>query len=184
MAEEVAKYGLLFPYGSSDYTIEKTMIRSGGYIDGFGEGLFSHYRRFQTILWGDRCEHHEWSDLILKTLLEERYTLIQGSRDCLSGDTPLFDPTTGRSPTIKALVDSNRKPTVMTLMGPMAGSVPFLRGTAQLLEIRLSDGSRFRASAGHLILTARGYVRPRLARHAGRAGAHLCLRRVLQTPAG
>lgn len=47
--------------------------------------LFDLYRQMQTELWGERCEHHEWSDLILKTILGERITTVFGPHD--SGKT-------------------------------------------------------------------------------------------------
>lgn len=60
------------------------MIRAGGHVTikgkQYGEGLFAHYRNAQTIRWPEE-DHHRWSDLILKTILEERLTVVQGSRD-------------------------------------------------------------------------------------------------------
>jgi hypothetical protein len=64
------------------------MIQSGGYytIDGTrcGEGLFYHYRVLQQLLWPDD-DHHRWSDLMLKQILEKRVTVIIGPKD--SGKT-------------------------------------------------------------------------------------------------
>ena len=68
--------------------IERTCIRKGGrWTDGGeerGAGMFEHYVALQKLLWpGD--DHHRWSDQILRSLLEERITILQGARD--SGKT-------------------------------------------------------------------------------------------------
>ena len=64
---------------------EVFMIRGGGqWSDNgqqFGNGLFYHYRELQTLLW-PQDDHHEWSDLILKTILGNRITAILGPKDC------------------------------------------------------------------------------------------------------
>ena len=86
----MTKYGLEWPDGISPLAIEFEMIRQGGSVTApkgtkfegcvFGEGLFTHYRNAQTICWPEE-DHHTWSDLILRTILEERLTVVQGSRD-------------------------------------------------------------------------------------------------------
>ncbi len=68
-----------------DLQIEMACVRKGGkwkMADGkeYGEGLFSHFKKMQSLLWPDD-DHHLWSDLILKTILENRMTVVQGSRD-------------------------------------------------------------------------------------------------------
>ena len=45
-----------------------------------GAPLFDLYRELQTILWPD-YDHHEWSDLILRNILNERLTSVQASKD-------------------------------------------------------------------------------------------------------
>jgi len=72
-----------------DLQIEMSCVRKGGKWkmgDGkeYGLGLFEHFRKLQTCLWPDD-DHNRWSDLILKTILENRITVVQGSRD--SGKT-------------------------------------------------------------------------------------------------
>src|ERR1041384_100047 len=81
---KILKYGLEWPEGSHPLEIEFAMIRNGGYFEGYGEGLFQHYKNAQTLIWPEE-DHHRWSDLILRTILEERLTVIQGCRD--SGKT-------------------------------------------------------------------------------------------------
>jgi hypothetical protein len=85
MADQlISKYGLKWDSWLSPLEIEFQMIQHGGIIERkgkkYGEGLFQHYRNAQTIRWPEE-DHHRWSDLILKTILEERLTVTQGSRD-------------------------------------------------------------------------------------------------------
>jgi hypothetical protein len=83
----IARYGITFDADSvNDVAIELWMIQHGGrwrHKDGnmVGEGLFFHYRQLQTILWPED-DHHDWSDLILKSILENRITVVQGPKDC------------------------------------------------------------------------------------------------------
>lgn len=88
MPERILKYGLWFDPWMNPLEIEFEMIRHGGRFmaDGveYGEGLFQHYKNAQTLIWPDE-DHHRWSDLILKTIMEERLTVVQGCRD--SGKT-------------------------------------------------------------------------------------------------
>jgi len=87
-APKIRKYGLRFDPSTSALEIEFQFIRAGGHIEiggvKYGEGLFHHFKAAQTLLWPDE-DHNRWSDLILKTILEERLTVIQGCRD--SGKT-------------------------------------------------------------------------------------------------
>ncbi len=45
-----------------------------------GRSLFYHYRELQSLLWPED-DHHEWSDLMLRTILEQRITVVQGGKD-------------------------------------------------------------------------------------------------------
>jgi len=123
-----------------------------------GAPLFDLYREMQTLLWGDRCEHNDWSDLMLRTILGERITTVYGPHDCIAGHTRLFDPTTGNRPTIKSLCDEGIAPVVMTLKGPRRASVPFIKGHAPLFEVVCSDGSRFTGTASHRVFSVEGFV--------------------------
>lgn len=85
MSQSFKHYGLRWPGRASPVEIEIRMIHGGGYLKNdsgvkCGEGLFFHYRQLQSLLWPDD-DHHEWSDLILKTILEERITAVQGPKD-------------------------------------------------------------------------------------------------------
>lgn len=80
-------YGLGWEERYAQIDVEMAMIRFGGYFPhpetGFmcGKGLFHHYKALQIELWGDTEDHHRWSDLELKTILENRLTVIAGARD-------------------------------------------------------------------------------------------------------
>lgn len=73
-------YGLNWPY-SDPIDVEVTCIRKGGkWQQGGrwrGEGLEHHYQRLQSLLWPWK-KWDRWSKLILKNLLENRFTLLAG----------------------------------------------------------------------------------------------------------
>lgn len=72
------RYGLQWPSDILEIDLELFMIRQG-----LGDP-FVHYKQLQSLLWPER-DHHRWSDLILRELLNNRVTCIQGSKD--SGKT-------------------------------------------------------------------------------------------------
>lgn len=78
-------YGLRWPEGYLDVEVEMDMIRLGGsfFVKGvaMGKGLFHHYRQLQKLLWPEGEDHHRWSDLMLKEILENRITVCLGARD-------------------------------------------------------------------------------------------------------
>lgn len=86
MPETFELYGLDWPKRTPQIEIERYMIQQGGMAphpktkEPCGMGLFYHYRMLQTLLWPED-DHHEWSDLILKTIIEERITAVQGPKD-------------------------------------------------------------------------------------------------------
>lgn len=87
-AKLVEVYGLKWPADADPLEVEFEMIRKGGRFDvngtQHGEGLFHHYKRAQQLIWPDD-DHHRWSDLILRTILDNRITVIMGCKD--SGKT-------------------------------------------------------------------------------------------------
>ncbi len=82
-------YGLDWPDNSERLEIEFHFIRSGGYVElkgqKYGNGLFHHYKEAQILIWGPDEDHHRWSDLMLREILNNRLTAITGARD--SGKT-------------------------------------------------------------------------------------------------
>lgn len=84
-AKRKSVYNLNWPMTMDPVAIEMHMIQKGGQYtkqDGTlaGEGLFHHYRELQKLLWPEE-DHHRWSDLILKTLVEEEISVLMGASD-------------------------------------------------------------------------------------------------------
>lgn len=77
-------YGLEW-HDAKPLSIEMHCIQQGGrWVHGgvtVGAGLFHHYRAMMSLIWPND-DHHRWSDLMLKTICENRITVIQGPRDC------------------------------------------------------------------------------------------------------
>lgn len=78
-------YGCLWPRDADPLEIEMHCVRQGGeWKDEYGlkcgSGLFHHYKAIQKLLWPDD-DHHRWSDLTLKTILENEITVLLGPGD-------------------------------------------------------------------------------------------------------
>lgn len=74
-------FGMEWPVDVSLLDVHFYCIRQGeDWVKAQGRSLFYHYREVQSILWPDD-DHHEWSDLMLKTILENRITVVQGGKD-------------------------------------------------------------------------------------------------------
>lgn len=155
------KYQIEFDDDWSDLAIEFHMIRNGGRFqfegEEVGEGLFYHYKAAQALLWPSEYTHR-WTDLILSEILGNTITAITGPKDCVAGHTRILNPITGDQPTIDELCNSNTEPIVMTQLGPIKATVPFLKGEKELFEVKCDDGSKFTATANHFVLTNAGYV--------------------------
>lgn len=70
---------------NSRLNLERHCIRMGGKWIGSkgvecGVGLFDHYRNMMTLCWPED-DHHRWSDQILRGILNERITVLQGCKD-------------------------------------------------------------------------------------------------------
>jgi hypothetical protein len=82
-------YGLGWNDMDDAAMVEMEIIRAGGYMDmggqRFGHGLFYHYKALQQLLWPEGEDHHRWSDLALQEIIENRVTVMAGSKD--SGKT-------------------------------------------------------------------------------------------------
>jgi hypothetical protein len=78
-------YGIPFRKDAQQVQVEMELYRRGGYYttkDGkkLGLGLLEHVKRgFDLCFPGD--DHHRWSDLMLKHILERRIIVIAGCRD-------------------------------------------------------------------------------------------------------
>lgn len=81
-------FGLDWPADSKRVEILKYCIRQGGEWTQNGKRvgapLFDLYREMQSCLWPD-YDHSDWSDLFLRTILDERFTLVAAPKD--SGKT-------------------------------------------------------------------------------------------------
>src|ERR1017187_7430545 len=82
------KYGMSWGDHADALQIEMAMIRAGGHITlsekRLGLGLFHHFRAMESLLFPED-DHHRWSDLILKSIIENRIVAVCGARD--SGKT-------------------------------------------------------------------------------------------------
>lgn len=78
------KYEIEWGEGVSDLGIELTCIRKGGTWEAngktYGMGLFHHFREAQSLCWPNEV-HNRWSDLALKTLIDNEIVVIMGSAD-------------------------------------------------------------------------------------------------------
>ncbi len=82
-APKVERYGFLWEPYETDLSIEMQAIRLGGTWKSArtgkecGLGLFHHYKRMISILW-PQYVWHRWSEIQLKTMLENRIVGILG----------------------------------------------------------------------------------------------------------
>lgn len=84
--------------------------------------------------------------------------LVCGPLGCVAGETRLYDPITGESPTFLDLFKQGLRPTVQTLNGPVLATVPFRKGHNKLYRVRTGTGRSFLATADHRVLTPRGWT--------------------------
>src|SRR5882724_10623472 len=63
--------------------------------------------------------------------------LVRGGRGCITGDTRIYDPSTG---TETAVRDIHGPHTVLSVYGPARASEPFIKGTADIYKVVLADG--------------------------------------------
>lgn len=79
----IQRYGLNFSKGTTDFDIEKYMIRQGGQWTGkqgqtIGNGLFWHFRHLEEILWPGEKMFHRWNELQLREYLQNRSVGVMG----------------------------------------------------------------------------------------------------------
>lgn len=85
MPKFITKYGLQWPSSTKDLAIEFSMIRQLSKVgvpkeSAAGTTLFDHYRNSETLIWPED-DHHRWSDLMLKEILQNKHTAVLGSKD-------------------------------------------------------------------------------------------------------
>jgi hypothetical protein len=84
----ILRYGHQWKWkdAGTDLEIEMCCIRKGGHWKSentgkqAGEGLFFHYRQMMSIIWPED-DHHRWSDLALRRIVENEVTVLLGSAD-------------------------------------------------------------------------------------------------------
>lgn len=160
------RYNLLWPVSVDPLSMEIDMIRKGGRWtkpngEIAGEGLAYHYRKFQEIAWPFKLWEkgpfkNHWAEKCLDVYLSSTYIGAMGCAGCVRGDTKIYNPETGKSPTISSLCESNTPPVVMTLFGAAPARVPFIKGTAAIYQVMTTSGRSFFATADHLVLSTGG----------------------------
>lgn len=82
MGLPIIRYGLKFASGTTEVQVERHMIRKGGRWDSngkvFGDGMFAHFKRLESLLWPDSKTWHRWNELQLEMYLSHRTLGIIG----------------------------------------------------------------------------------------------------------
>lgn len=77
-------YGVPFQPEAQSLDIEMDFIRAGGYITYGGKrhglGLYGHYRNLLKLLWPED-EDHRWTDIGLRSIVENEITVLMGAAD-------------------------------------------------------------------------------------------------------
>jgi hypothetical protein len=125
-------------------------------------GKAFHFKNIVNAIWNSKAStkkfvFHPWAERMLENACNHKFLAIAGCSSCVSGDTRMLDPITGKAPTIRELCESNTRPTVQTLNGPILAHVPFLKGREELFEFKLSNGEAFKCTMGHRLLTPHGW---------------------------
>lgn len=75
------KYGIEWGDDHDDFTVERFMIRSGGYIQNgtqrYGKGLFEHYKNLMITLWPED-DWHRWAEEQLRLFLSHKVVGVMG----------------------------------------------------------------------------------------------------------
>lgn len=125
-------------------------------------GKATHFKNIVNAIWNSKAStkkfvFHPWAERMLENACNHKFLAVAGCSSCVSGDTRMLDPITGKAPTIRELCESNTRPTVQTLNGPILAHVPFLKGREELFEFKLSNGGAFKCTMGHRLLTPHGW---------------------------
>lgn len=68
------KYGLNWDANTTDLDVELCMVRSGGKLQGGGNGLTFHYKAAMALLWPE-LDFHRWSDLAATELTRPHHKI-------------------------------------------------------------------------------------------------------------
>ncbi|TMI77763.1 MAG: replicative DNA helicase, partial [Bacillati bacterium ANGP1] len=94
--------------------------------------------------------------------LGSKRPMLSHLRECVTGDTILWDADTGRRHTVGELAGRNQWPRLLSLdrtgkLVPVRPTAVIEKGTNAVFEMRTSTGRRIRATADHPILTPDGW---------------------------
>ena len=104
---DIVKYNLKWGPLADPLGIEMEMVKHGGRWkkkDGTmaGEGMPFHFKAMMKLLW-PWIVWHPWAELQVDCYLKYRIIGQIGAASCVDGETPIYDPITGESPTIRYL---------------------------------------------------------------------------------
>ena len=140
------------------------------------ESAFALWKRRESLIAAEKADpfnygfdHHNsgghfqhWKEM--DTLLDDpEITTIYlfGGNRCIEGDTPIYNPLTGKSVPVSRIAGQH---VVLAWNGlglvPALAGQPFVKGCDRFLEVRLSDGSSFEATAEHRVLSSFGEYVP------------------------
>ncbi|HKX18282.1 MAG TPA: replicative DNA helicase [bacterium] len=94
--------------------------------------------------------------------LGQKRPMLSHLRECVAGDTTVWDADTGRRHSVEALSKAAEWPKLLSLdsRGRLVGVRPtdvFANGENEVFEVRTSTGGRLRATGNHPILTPDGW---------------------------
>lgn len=143
--------------------VEKICYMRNHKPDKGGLGRPGHFKNFVNLIWNNpelkspkQFIWNPWADHFFETACHNAYIAVAGSA-CVSANTRLLNPLTGEEPTIKQLCDTNTRPWVQTLNGPILADVPYLKGREKLFRFTLDNGSSFECTGKHILLTPLGW---------------------------
>jgi replicative DNA helicase len=95
-----------------------------------------------------------------------RRPLLSHLRECVTGDTVVWDADTGQRWTVGALAQKSSWPRLLSMdvrgrLVPIRPADVFAKGENEVFEIRTSTGRRLKATANHPVLTPQGWKRVR-----------------------
>src|SRR5262249_16530827 len=94
--------------------------------------------------------------------LGSRRPMLSHLRECVTGDTVVWDADTGRRYAVAGLARAERLPRILSLdptgkLVPVRPAAVTEKGVNAVFEIRTSTGRRLRATANHPVLTPQGW---------------------------
>lgn len=96
-----------------------------------------------------------WLDRALLAMIHYDWSSLCGCASCVAGETQI-DLNSDLS--IEQLCEQNKRPTVMTLHGPVLADVPYLKSEEEMYEVELDDGETITVTSAHKFLTQEGWT--------------------------